>query len=245
MAAMAFPAKASRPWPLPQDRSHNGPHRAAPGHDPCTVPGTCDPAAPGSSSPASGGRMFMPCGNPSKTGSATDWSPGPGASNSWWRSRPISRVLSWTVIPLGAASPLRSSSLPGPDAGNVMRSLFGLAPGGVCRAGLLPGSRCALTAPFHPCHASGCLSAAGPFDGIFLLHFPSARAAQALPGTVPCGARTFLGIDRSMTRLSGRLRRRHSTASRSNEPGSRCHAPPSRLRRESPPGSGGWRSVFR
>ena len=25
----------------------------------------------------------------------------------------------------------------------------------------------------------------------FLLHFPSAHAAQALPGTVPCGARTF------------------------------------------------------
>ena len=68
-----------------------------------------------------------------------------------WRSRPISRVLSWTVIPLGDASPRRSSSLPGPDAGRVMRSLFCLAPGGVCRAGLLPGSRCALTAPFHPC----------------------------------------------------------------------------------------------
>ena len=53
----------------------------------------------------------------------------------------------------------------------------------------------------------------GPFGGIFLLHFPSARAAQALPGTVPCGARTFLGIrtHRSgpMTRLSGRLRRVH------------------------------------
>ncbi|VXB98548.1 conserved hypothetical protein [Luteimonas sp. 9C] len=31
------------------------------------------------------------------------------------------------------------------------------------------------------------------FGGIFLLHFPSARAAQALPGTLPCGARTFLG----------------------------------------------------
>jgi hypothetical protein len=92
-----------------------------------------------------------------------------------------------------------------------MRSLFGLAPGGVCRAGLLPGSRCALTAPFHPCHASclrlsavrehlaghssgKCPGAAGAFGGIFLLHFPSARAAQALPGTVPCGARTFLGI---------------------------------------------------
>ena len=151
-----------------------------------------------------------------------------------WRSRPISRVLSWTVIPLGATSPLRSSSLPGPDAGRVMRSLFGLAPGGVCRAGLLPGSRCALTAPFHPCLIPRHPAAAFPegtwpmlrivrspdwgrtgvaraIGGIFLLHFPSARAAQALPGTVPCGARTFLGIrthrNGPMTRLSGRLRR--------------------------------------
>ena len=31
-----------------------------------------------------------------------------------------------------------------------------------------------------------------PFGGISLLHFPSTRAAQALPGIVPCGARTFL-----------------------------------------------------
>ena len=105
------------------------------------------------------------------------------------RSRPISRVLSWTVIHLGATSPLRSSNLPGPDAGRVMRSLFGLAPGGVCRAGLLPGARCALTAPFHPY-----LIPCGAIGGIFLLHFPSARAAQALPGTLPYGARTFLGI---------------------------------------------------
>ena len=67
------------------------------------------------------------------------------------RSRPISRVLSWTVIPLGAASPLRSSNLPGDTAGRGIASLFGLAPGGVCRAGPLPDSRCALTAPFHPC----------------------------------------------------------------------------------------------
>src|SRR5690242_14356727 len=40
----------------------------------------------------------------------------------------------------------------------------------------------------------------------FLLHFPSARAAQALPGTLPYGARTFLGAT-SATRLPGRLRR--------------------------------------
>src|SRR5690606_16763419 len=36
------------------------------------------------------------------------------------RSRPISRVLSWTVIPLGASSPIRSSSLPGDSAGRVI-----------------------------------------------------------------------------------------------------------------------------
>src|SRR5688500_11081133 len=70
-----------------------------------------------------------------------------------------------------------------------MGSLFGLAPGGVCRAGPLPDSRCALTAPFHPC-----LIPEGPSAVCSLLHFPSARAAQALPGTVPCGARTFLGM---------------------------------------------------
>ena len=49
---------------------------------------------------------------------------------------------------------------------------------------------------------------AGPSAVCSLLHFPSARAAQALPGTVPCGARTFLGIPEGMTRLSGRLRQR-------------------------------------
>src|SRR5690606_4445351 len=32
-----------------------------------------------------------------------------------------------------------------------------------------------------------------------LLHFPSARAAQALPGTVPCGARTFLDAPQGHT----------------------------------------------
>ena len=72
-------------------------------------------------------------------------------------------------------------------------SLFGLAPGGVCRATRrCPRARCALTAPFHPYHAR----LATPFGGLFLLHFPSAHAAQALPGTLPCGARTFLALTR-------------------------------------------------
>ena len=47
------------------------------------------------------------------------------------RSQPISRVLSWTVIPLGCASPRTSSNLPGNGAGRTIVSLFGLAPNGV------------------------------------------------------------------------------------------------------------------
>ena len=82
-----------------------------------------------------------------------------------WRSRPVSRVLSWTVIPLGASSPIRSSNLPGGAAGRSMASLFGLAPGGVCRAGPLPDSRCALTAPFHPCLCPATPVSPGSRDG--------------------------------------------------------------------------------
>jgi len=50
------------------------------------------------------------------------------------RSRPVSRVLSWTVIHLGSASPLTSSDLPEPDAGRTNGFLFGLAPSGVYHA---------------------------------------------------------------------------------------------------------------
>ncbi len=46
-------------------------------------------------------------------------------------SRPISRVLSWTVIHLDAASPQASSNLPGNRTGRTIVPLFGLAPGGV------------------------------------------------------------------------------------------------------------------
>ena len=58
-----------------------------------------------------------------------------------------------------------------------------------CRE-VLPPARCALTAPFHP-YLSPALPPA-PSAVSFLWHFPSAHAAQALPGTLPCGARTFL-----------------------------------------------------
>jgi len=52
--------------------------------------------------------------------------------------------------------------------------------------GMLPSARCALTAPFHPYQP---LRASAVY---FLWRFPSARAAQVLPGTLPYGARTFL-----------------------------------------------------
>lgn len=77
-------------------------------------------------------------------------------------SRPVSRVLSRTIIPLGPPSPVGSSNLPGSCAGRANGTLFGLAPSGVYRTGLLPDSWCALTAPFHPYHAL----LAEPFGGL-------------------------------------------------------------------------------
>ena len=119
------------------------------------------------------------------------------------RSRPISRVLSWTVIPLGATSPLRSSNLPGPDAGRAMRSLFGLAPGGVCRAGLLPDSRCALTAPFQP-YLIPCGPSAVSFCCTFRRLAPPRRYLAPCPVEPGLSSALF-----PMTRLSGRLRHLH------------------------------------
>ena len=113
------------------------------------------------------------------------------------KSRPLSRVLSWTVIPLGCASPRSSSDLPGSLTWATWcgrhaprASLFGLAPGGVCRAADV--ATCAVRSyrTISPLPAP----LARHLGGIFLLHFPWAHAPQALPGTVPCGARTFLHV---------------------------------------------------
>ena len=77
-----------------------------------------------------------------------------GGRNRQWRSRPLSRVLSWTIIPLGPASPLGSSSTPGDGPSQPIVPLFGLAPSGVYRAlRRCPRRRWALTPPFHPYHA--------------------------------------------------------------------------------------------
>ena len=54
---------------------------------------------------------------------------------------------------------------------------------------LLPATRCALTAPFHPYRIIRDDQAV-----CFLLHWPWDHSPQALPGTLPYGARTFLPL---------------------------------------------------
>ncbi len=106
------------------------------------------------------------------------------------RSQPISRVLSRTTIHLGRASPHASCDLPGSDAGRAKGSLFGLAPGGVYPAVHVTANAVRSYRTFSPLPAKG--PKASPQAVCFLWHFPSARAAQMLSGTLPCGARTFL-----------------------------------------------------
>ena len=123
-------------------------------------------------------------------------------------SRPVSRVLSKAVIHLRRTSPCACSDLPGSGAGHASSPVGDALPYLVLlRVGftlppVLPPARCALTAPFHPYPASA-FSVGVPLRGLeavcFLWHFPWARAPQALPGTLPFGARTFL---RSATRSS-------------------------------------------
>ena len=77
-------------------------------------------------------------------------------------SWPISRVLSWTIIHLGATSPLHSSNLPESDARHAKRiPIWSCSRWGLPCHQVLPLMRCALTAPFHPYRlAGGLLSAA-------------------------------------------------------------------------------------
>jgi hypothetical protein len=105
-------------------------------------------------------------------------------------SGPVSRILSaprdGATISLDATSLWRSSSQPGSTNGPGDPSpLFGLAPGGVCTAALLPGRRCALTAPFQPYPSEG---RAVCFCCTFRRLTPPRRYLAPLPG----GVRTFL-----------------------------------------------------
>ena len=100
--------------------------------------------------------------------------PGNVARQRLKKSRPISRVLSWTVIPLAYASPRSSSDLPGSPCGphvaaiKPLASLFGLAPGGVCRAVGVATRAVRSYRTISPLPAP----LARHLGGIFLLHFP-------------------------------------------------------------------------
>ena len=66
-------------------------------------------------------------------------------------SRPVSRVLSRTAIPLVCTSPHTSSNLPESDTRAAPKlSYLVLLRVGFAVPFVLPPTRCALTAPFHP-----------------------------------------------------------------------------------------------
>src|SRR6478672_5659626 len=112
-----------------------------------------------------------------------------------WR-RPVSRVLSSvatrTVIPLGARSPAPSSSLPAASWSGraVPRCLFGLAPTGVCRATNVAARAVSSYLTVSPLPVSDVRTIGGLLS--VALSVGAHHPAQALPGSAPCGARTFL-----------------------------------------------------
>lgn len=110
-------------------------------------------------------------------------------------SRPVSRVLSGAIIPLGCASPRTSSGLPGNARGPRAAACAACFPIWPCsRRGLPCRRRCRRRGALLPHHFNLAVALARAWAVYFLLHFPWARAPQALPGAVPCGARTFLRL---------------------------------------------------
>src|SRR4051812_4592807 len=126
------------------------------------------------------------------------------------RSRPISRVLSWTTIHLGHASPRASSDLPGSRAGRTRKlchedtpaaPLFGLAPGGVCRAAECYHQRGALL----PHHFTLTGAAMRRLGGLLSVALSVDSRPPGVTWRLALGARTFLHT--FAQRLPGRLRR--------------------------------------
>jgi len=109
-----------------------------------------------------------------------------------------------TIIPLAPSLLTGSSGLPGSLGRVIRRALLpgpalpylALLHAGFCLPRLLPGARCALTAPFHPCLFAPVMPER-PSAVCFLCHFPSSCPDRALPGALPCGVRTFLPPSRS------------------------------------------------
>src|SRR6516225_4208837 len=111
------------------------------------------------------------------------------------KSRPVSRVLSRTVIPLGSPSPWTSSGLPGSARGSALHlpwEQMRLPYLALLRVGFAVPSRVTTDAVRSYRTVSPLPVPRGTWADCSLLHFPWARAPQALPGTRSAGARTFL-----------------------------------------------------
>ena len=98
-------------------------------------------------------------------------------------SKSVSRVLYQTVIYLGDTSLYRSSHLPKKHRANVFFLIRCCS-----RWGLHERSSYLLPSKLLPYYSTLTAFAAV----YFLLHFPESRLYRELPGTLPCGARTFL-----------------------------------------------------
>ena len=109
-------------------------------------------------------------------------------------SRPVSRVLSRATIPLGRTSPHASSNLPGGGRGPRLAPCGAYLPIWSCsRWGLPCRCCCQPRGALLPHRFTLTTPALRQRSAVyFLLHFPWACAPQALPGTLPYGARTFL-----------------------------------------------------
>src|SRR5690625_4716305 len=120
-------------------------------------------------------------------------------------SRPIRRILSpepefpGAAIHLGPALPQASSGLPG-DSGGLPSNVSCMA---LLRMGFAEPHRSpgVLVVSYTTLSPSPHRSAAV----CFLWHFPAGHPGWALPTILPCGVRTFLGTDLSVTRPPGRL----------------------------------------
>ena len=109
------------------------------------------------------------------------------------RSQPVSRVLSKATIPLGPASPQASSSLPGRRAGRASAIFIAALPYlALLRTGFAMPRAVARRAVRSYRTISPLPAPCGASAVCFLLHFPSARAAEKLSRVLPGGARTFL-----------------------------------------------------
>ncbi len=119
-------------------------------------------------------------------------------------SRPISRVLSRTIIHLGPMSPPASSNLPGSCAGHtsqpkLLASLFGLAPGGVYLAAECCHPRGALLP--HPFSLTGIRRCLGGLLSVAL----SVGSRPPRRYLAPCPAEPGLSSADMLQRLPGRL----------------------------------------